>query len=85
MPGFDAAAVADARKDDAVANSSFESALVATHHSDAFMLLTVVFAAVSFLAGMSTKMTFPRHAIIVTVGTIGLIYGIVRLVGLPFL
>jgi len=45
----------------------------------------VVFAAVSFLGGMSTKMQFPRHAIIIGVGTAALLYGIVRLIGLRFI
>ena len=48
------------------------------------MLLTVVFASVSFLAGMSTKMAYPRHAVVVVVGFAGFLYGIGRMVSLPF-
>lgn len=85
MPGFEQELDTGSRKDEAIATASFSAALVATHHSDRFMLLTVIFAAVSFLAGVSTKLQFPRHAIIVALGTAALLYGIVRLVGLPFL
>jgi hypothetical protein len=74
-----------AHKYEVVAKQSFSNAQMATHRSDDFLQGTVIFAAVSFLAGMSTKMQFPRHAIVVTVGALALIYGIVRLVGLPFL
>jgi hypothetical protein len=49
------------------------------------VLLTVIFAAVSFLAGISTKMSYPRHAIVVALGIVALVYGAVRLAGLPFL
>jgi len=68
-----------------LASQSFKRAQAANRHSDDFLLLTVIFAGVSFLAGMSTKMTYPRHAIIIVLGTVGLIYGVVRLVRLPFM
>ncbi|HEX3671147.1 MAG TPA: hypothetical protein VHT92_05520 [Candidatus Cybelea sp.] len=77
-------AKADARRYEAAAATSFAAALEANRHADDFLLLTVVFAAVSFLAGMSTKMTYPRHAVVVAVGIVALIYGIVRLVQLQF-
>ena len=78
-------AKADARRYEAAASASFAAALEANRHADDFLLLTVIFAAVSFLAGMSTKMTYPRHALVVTVGIVALIYGIVRMAELPFL
>lgn len=77
-------AKADARRYEAAAASNFTAALEANRHADDFLLLTVVFAAVSFLAGMSTKMVYPRHAVVVAVGIVALSYGIVRLVQLPF-
>ncbi|HKE37035.1 MAG TPA: hypothetical protein VKB39_06365 [Candidatus Baltobacteraceae bacterium] len=73
------------RELDTAATSSFQGAQLANRHSDNFMLLTVIFAGVSFLGGVSTKMQFPRHFIIIVLGTAGLIYGIVRLAFMPFL
>ncbi|MGC2128781.1 MAG: hypothetical protein WA629_01675 [Candidatus Aquilonibacter sp.] len=68
---------------DALAAVSFNAALTAHEHADGYLLLTVIFAAVSFLAGMSTKMIFPRHAIVVALGIVALAYGVFRLIGLP--
>ena len=68
---------------DAQAAVSFNAALTAHGHADNYLLLTVIFAAVSFLAGISTKMVFPRHAIVVALGIVALCYGIFRLIGLP--
>jgi membrane protein DedA with SNARE-associated domain len=64
---------------------NFKKAQDATQHSDDFLLLTVIFAGVSFLAGISTKMAFPRHLIIVTLGTLVTVYALVRLIELPFM
>jgi len=64
---------------------NFKKAQEATTHSDDFLLLTVIFAGVSFLAGISTKMAFPRHLIIVALGILVTIYALVRLVELPFM
>jgi hypothetical protein len=75
----------EARNSNAEARHSFDAAIVANGHADDFILLTVIFAGVSFLAGISTKMTYPRHAIMIVLGTVGTIYGIVRLLQLPFL
>lgn len=85
MPEYRLRTNAEARKGAATAAASFNDALAANRHADEFVLLTVIFAAVSFLAGISTKMTYPRHAIVVALGFVGLVYGIVRLVALPFL
>ena len=74
-----------AAADEAVAKAAFGQAMAATRNSDEFVLLTVIFAGVSFLAGISTKMTYPRHAIVVAVGILALAYGAARLVHLPFL
>jgi hypothetical protein len=85
MPQYSLATKAASNKLATLATESFEAAQVANHHADDFLLLTVIFAGVSFLAGMSTKMTYPRHAIVIALGVIGLIYGLVRLVRLPFM
>lgn len=85
MPQYREAAMVASRQLAAAAEQDFKLAETATHHSDEFLLLTVVFAGVSFLAGISTKMLFPRHAIIVGVGSLALIYGLARITQLPFL
>ena len=85
MPQYVVPAKAEARRYEAAASSSFAAAQTANRHSDDFLLLTVVFAAVSFLAGITTKMSYPRRAIVVTVGSLALIYGVIRLAQLPFL
>ncbi|HEX8829172.1 MAG TPA: hypothetical protein VF778_13790 [Xanthobacteraceae bacterium] len=85
MPQYTLHTTSEARNDAKVAAASFQSAQEAARHADDFLLLTVVFAGVSFLAGMSTKFVFPRHAIVVAFGTLVLVYGIIRLVRLPFL
>jgi hypothetical protein len=85
MPQYSLKTRAQADSDAALAAGRFKEAVEATHHGDDFLLLTVIFAAVSFLAGISTKMRYPRHAIVVAVGFLALLYGIVRLAALPFL
>lgn len=85
MPQYSLKARSEANEKSRLASAKFDDAVIATHHGDDFLLLTVIFAAVSFLAGISTKMMYPRHAIVVVVGFVGLIYGLVRLVALPFL
>ncbi len=84
MPQYSLKTRAQARAYDDLAAAAFQRAVDATQHSDDFLLLTVIFAAVSFLAGVSTKMRYPRHAIVVAIGTAALLYGLVRLVQLPF-
>ncbi len=85
MPGFLKTLKSGSERYDALAAGSFRGALIAHDHADDYSLLTVIFAAVSFLAGMSTKMIYPRHAIIVALGVVALAYGVFRLIGLPAL
>jgi hypothetical protein len=85
MPEYTLHTRAEAQGDEDRAAASFQSAQEAARHADDFLLLTVVFAGVAFLAGMSTKLQFPRHAIVVSLGTLALLYGLIRLVRLPFL
>lgn len=84
MPQYVVPAKVEARRYEAEASSNFAAAQTANRHSDDFLLLTVVFATVSFLAGITTKMSYPRHAIVVSIGTLALIYGVIRLAQLPF-
>jgi hypothetical protein len=85
MPQYTLRTKAEAQSDEDRATASFQSAQEAARHADDFLLLTVIFAGVSFLAGMSTKFVFPRHLIVVALGTFALVYGLIRLVHLPFL
>jgi hypothetical protein len=85
MPQYTLRTRAMAQQDEAQAANSFKAAVEANRHADDFLLLTVIFAAVSFLAGMSTKMVYPRHAIVIALGLVALFYGLVRLAALPFL
>jgi hypothetical protein len=85
MPQYSLKTRGEARRDETLAATRFQEATEATHHGDDFLLLTVIFAGVSFLAGISTKMVYPRHAIVVAVGIIAMIYGVVRLAALPLL
>jgi hypothetical protein len=72
-------------QDQATAAADFNAALAAHRNADDFTLLTVTFATVSFLAGVSTKLSFPRHAIIIGLGILALVYGLARLAFLPVL
>lgn len=85
MPQYGQDMQAVEKRDEQAASDDFDAAQTAHRHADDFALLTIIFAAVSFLAGISTKMVYPRHAIIVGLGIIALIYGIVRLIGIPVL
>lgn len=85
MPQYKLASNAKARRLQDAANVSFRGAQVAKSHADQFLLLTVIFAGVSFLGGVSTKMLYPRHVVIIGVAAVGLLYGTVRLAELPFL
>jgi hypothetical protein len=85
MPEYTLRTKAQAQAEEDRAAGSFQAAQEAARHADDFLLLTVVFAGVAFLAGMSTKLAFPRHAIVVSLGTLALLYGLIRLVRLPFL
>jgi hypothetical protein len=84
MPQYRLATAAEARHYDGQAAEAFKSAQAATRHSDDYLLLTVIFAGVSFLAGISTKMVFPRHVFVVCLGSVALLYGVIRMTGLPF-
>jgi hypothetical protein len=52
------------------ANEFFDSALYARRRSDRYVLLTVLFASVSFLGGISTKLRPPFHLIMVCFGAL---------------
>lgn len=86
MREFNLRAKTQARAWEADARTAFQDATVANHHADNFLLLTVLFAGVSFLAGISTKIVYPRHAVVViAIACAATIYAIIRLIHLPFL
>jgi hypothetical protein len=76
---------AEAKRYEEKANADFEAAQRANQIADDFLLATVIFAGVSFMAGVSTKMVYPRHAVLIALATVAMIYGLLRLVQLPFL
>jgi hypothetical protein len=83
MPVYRVSANADVARQGALAAASFAKAQEAEEQADQYVRLTVIFAAVSFLAGISTKFVFPNHIIVVVLGFITLIFGFIRIFGLP--
>jgi hypothetical protein len=83
MPQYRLAADVAAEQLDATAKDLFSTAGRAAETGDDYVRLTVAFAAVSFLAGISTKFRFPYHAVIVSGGFLMLIYGGIVLAGSP--
>ena len=83
MPQYHLLTGAQAARLNALAAASFEAATNANERSDAYVRLTVIFAAVSFLAGISTKFRFPSHIVIVIAGFGVLIFGLIRMIELP--
>ena len=84
MPQYHLATRAEEQQLDARSTETFHLATEANDRSDEFLLLTVTFSAVAFLAGMSTKFRFPFHLIVVCLGSIVLVYAVVRMTSLPF-
>ncbi|MGA8795736.1 MAG: hypothetical protein WB526_01550, partial [Candidatus Cybelea sp.] len=83
MPEYSLQAGKDATQLNALAEANFEKATAANERGDAYVRLTVIFAAVSFLAGISTKFRFPSHIVIVVAGFGALIFGLIRMLELP--
>lgn len=83
MPQYRLLTGAEAARLSALSAASFQTATNANERGDAYVRLTVIFAAVSFLAGISTKFRFPSHIIIVVAGFGALIFGLIRMFELP--
>ncbi len=83
MPQYHSLTGEEAARLDALAASSFQTATNANEQGDAYVRLTVIFAAVSFLGGISTKFRFPSHIIIIVAGFGVLIFGLIRMIELP--
>ena len=83
MPQYSLRSGRDATQLNALAAANFEKATAANERGDAYVRLTVIFAAVSFLACISTKFRFPSHIVIVVAGFGALIFGLIRMLELP--
>lgn len=67
----------------AAAAKAFEAGENANDQADSYVRLTVIFAAVSFLAGISTRFVFPNHIFVTIGGFAMLIFGLFLIHGLP--
>ena len=83
MPQYHLLANAEAARLNTLEAASFETATNANELGDAYVRLTVIFATVSFLAGISTKFRFPSHIVIVVAGFGVLVFGLIRMIELP--
>ena len=84
MPEYRLKTDAEASRLEAASSGEFKEAFGAAEHSTQFVLLTVIFAGVSFLAGICTRFQFPSNAIVVAVGFIMFAYGMVLVAGQRF-
>ena len=85
MPQYRLAEDAAAAKFSAAATDTFQTAQHANEAADAFVRLTVIFAGVSFLAGICTKLKYPWHTVIVSAGYLTIAYGFILLIQQPVL
>ncbi len=83
MPQYRVAADLAARHLNDRASETFRSAQGSNELADEYVRFTVIFAGVLFLAGMSTKLRFPFHVIVIVGGALMLLFGLTRLFGLP--
>jgi hypothetical protein len=83
MPQYRLKTTEEAARLNALATASFDSAASSNEIGDEYVRLTVIFAAVSFLAGISTKFIFPNHIVVVVIGFGALIFGLIRMIEFP--
>jgi hypothetical protein len=83
MPQYELKTTQEAARLNALASERFATASEANELGDQYVRLTVIFAAVSFLAGISTRFFFPNHLIVVVIGFGALAFGLIRLFELP--
>ncbi len=72
-----------ADKMQAAAGEKFAAGQQANETGDDYVRLTVIFAAVSFLAGICTRFPYPIHGVVVGIGFVMLIVGLFQLVQQP--
>ncbi len=83
MPQYRLRTNAEAARLNAGADASVGAAANANELSDWYVRLTVIFAGVSFLAGISTRFAYPNHIYVVIVGFGMLAFGLIRALSLP--
>jgi hypothetical protein len=83
MPQYKLKTTQEAARLNALASESFRRATESNELGDQYVRLTVIFAAVSFLAGISTRFFFPNHLIVVVLGFGALAFGLIRMFELP--
>lgn len=83
MPQYVLQTTLEAKRINALSSERFEEATQSNERGDRYVRLTVIFAAVSFLAGISTRFFFPNHLIVVVLGFAALAFGLIRMFELP--
>jgi hypothetical protein len=83
MPQYVLKTTTEADRLSAMASARFLQATSSNEIGDRYVRLTVIFAAVSFLAGISTRFFFPNHLIVVVLGFGALAFGLIRMFELP--
>jgi hypothetical protein len=83
MPQYELKTTQEAERLNALSSERFVEATQSNERGDQYVRLTVIFAAVSFLAGISTRFVFPNHLIVVVLGFGALAFGLIRLFELP--
>ena len=83
MPQYVLKTTQEAERLNALSSQRFVEATQSNERSDWYVRLTVIFAAVSFLAGISTRFFFPNHLIVVVLGFAALAFGLIRMFELP--
>ena len=83
MPQYELKTTQEAARLNALSAERFQEASESNELGDRYVRLTVIFAAVSFLAGISTRFFFPNHLIVVVLGFGALAFGLIRMFELP--
>ena len=83
MPQYKLKTTQEAARLNALSAERFQEASESNELGDRYVRLTVIFAAVSFLAGISTRFFFPNHLIVVVLGFGALAFGLIRMFELP--
>ncbi|MBS2028575.1 MAG: hypothetical protein JST54_11780 [Deltaproteobacteria bacterium] len=83
MSSFELEANKEADRFEAEATEAYERGIAANDHATDFVLVTVLFASVSFLAGVGGKLRAPFHLAVVLIGLVILLGAIAILSRLP--
>jgi hypothetical protein len=85
LPQYELASDAKARTAIGLADQATAEAEKANQTADDFLLLTVIFSTVAFMSGISTKFRFPFNVVAVCIAFAFIVYGVARMMALPFL